>query len=401
MFRLSKSQNYKAVEWIGALRWFGNNDLIALEEIYQGGAREVVTALHAKTTGSVWEVEEIRGLQARIQGAGLGWSVVESLPVHEDIKKGSPNRDEWIENYIASLQNLAACGIRVVCYNFMPLLDWVRTDLSYPVGRNRDALAFDWIQLVLFDMFILQRKGAADAYPAPWIQEAEVQFAAMDDQTREALVHTLLKGTQHFVNGPMGELDTADLVTGFQGLLDTYRGIGEDDLRNNYRYFLDRVVPAAAEAGIFLAVHPDDPPFPIFGLPRILSTAADYEWLSGVHASLHNGITFCTGSLGSRADKNLEAFVEKFADRIHFLHLRFTQLTNWGFFEDDHLSRPGTLKHIVRALGEQHGKHIVFRPDHGQRILNDFNVAYHPGYPLWGRLKGLYELEAFVQACRL
>ncbi len=401
MFQLLKSQNYKAVEFIGALRWFGNRDLIALEEIYQGGAREVVTALHAKTTGSVWEMDEISALQARIHGTGLGWSVVESLPVHEEIKKGSPGRDQWIDNYIASLQNLAACGIRVVCYNFMPLLDWVRTDLAYPVGRHRDALAFDWIRLALFDVFILQRKGAADAYPAPWIHEAEAQFMAMDEPTREALIHTLLKGTQHFVNGPMGELATADLVTGFQDLLDTYQGIGADGLKDNYRYFLDRVVPAASEAGIFLAVHPDDPPFPIFGLPRILSTTADYDWLSGVHPSVHNGITFCTGSLGSRADNDLEAFVEKFAERIHFLHLRFTQLTDRGFFEDEHLSRPATLKHICQVLGEQRNKSIVFRPDHGHRILSDFNAAYHPGYPLWGRLKGLYELEAFMQACRL
>lgn len=389
------------MNYIGSLRWFGKNDLISPEKIYAGGAKEVVTALHEKAIGAVWEVSEIQAVLDQIHAAGLDWTVVESLPVHEDIKKGKPERDHWIDNYILSLKNLAACGIRVICYNFMPLLDWVRTDLYHPVGRGRDALAFDWIRLALFDIYILRRSGAREAYPESWVEAAEKLLTSLDDEGRETLIHTLLKGTQSFVNGPMGELDSQDLVSGFQRLLNTYDGIGTAELRDNYRYFLSRVVPAAADAGIFLAVHPDDPPFSIFGLPRILSTAEDYEWLATAHPSAHNGITFCTGSLGSRPDNDLAAIAEKFADRIHFLHLRFTKFTESGFFEDEHLSRPDTLRKILRALEKSTHENLVFRPDHGQRMLHDFDYAYNPGYPLLGRLKGLHELEAFIQACEL
>lgn len=401
MFLPLKSQKNKTVNYIGSLRWFGKNDLITPEEIYSGGAKEVVTALHEKAIGAVWAVSEIQAVLDQIHAAGLDWTVVESLPVHEDIKKGKPERDHWIDNYILSLQNLAACGIRVICYNFMPLLDWVRTDLHHPVGKGRDALAFDWIRLALFDIYILSRSGAGEAYPGSVVEAAEILLASLDEEGRKTLIHTLLKGTQSFVNGPMGELDSRDLVSGFQSLLHTYDGIGTAELRDNYRYFLSRVVPAAADAGIFLAVHPDDPPFSIFGLPRILSTAEDYEWLAKAHPSSHNGITFCTGSLGSRPDNDLAAFAEKFAERIHFLHLRFTKLTDTGFFEDEHLSRPDTLKKILRALENSGHEQLVFRPDHGQRMLHDFDYAYNPGYPLLGRLKGLHELEAFIQAFHL
>ncbi len=388
------------MEFIGSLRWFGNNDRITLEQIRQGGAREVVTALHEKPIGAVWEKEEITALLERIRAAGLDWTVVESLPVHEDIKKGKPERERWIENYIASLQNLAACGIRVICYNFMPLLDWVRTDLRYPVAGGRDALAFDWKCLALFDIFLLKRVGAAECYPEAWVSDAARMLETLDEEGIQQLIHTILKGTQSFVNGPMGELDAADLMVGFNELLASYDGIGTAELRSNYRYFLDRVVPEAARANIYLAVHPDDPPFSIFGLPRIMSTTEDFAWLTSIQPLPHNGITFCTGSLGSRADMDLPAFAKKYADRIHFLHLRFTELTESGFFEADHLSRPKDLKLILKTLKERSsGKDaLVFRPDHGQRMLHDFDVDYHPGYPLLGRLKGLFELDAFIKA---
>jgi mannonate dehydratase len=389
------------VKLVGSLRWFGKNDLVDLRSINQGGAHEVVTSLHEKKIGEIWNLNEIQALQQEIQKEGLGWTVVESLPVHEDIKKGHPDKDQWIDHYMVSLKNLAKAGIKVICYNFMPLLDWVRTDLTYPADRHRDALAFDWIKLAYFDIYILKRPGAEDAYQYRWVEGAEKLRRTITEAEQKNLIDNLLLGTQSFVNGPMGELDPDNVVKEFQKYLDTYQGIDAAQLRQNFKYFLDCVIPEAESNGIYMAVHPDDPPFSIFGLPRIVSTMDDYQWLRNTNSSLHNGVTFCTGSLGARKENDLSAMVKLLIDRIHFLHLRFTSWYDSGFYEDDHLADPQTLKDIINTLKDVNSNNLVFRPDHGQRMLHDFDHPYHPGYPLLGRLKGLHEINGFIQALEL
>jgi mannonate dehydratase len=394
---------------IKTLRWFGEKDAVSLQEIAQAGATRVVTALHHIPNGAVWPVAEIDKTQKQIEASGLRWEVVESLPVHELIKQGAPDRDALIENYKTSLQNLGQCGIRTVCYNFMPVIDWVRTDLHHQLPNGAEAMYFQLSQFIAFDLFILKRPCAEKDYTAEQVREAKRVFEAMTVEDAEKLSYNIIIVTQAFIDGSV-DPETKDYKAAFLRFLQQYDQIDKPKLRENFAYFLQEVVPVAEAHDIKLAVHPDDPPFPLLGLPRIVSTEEDFSWLVEVCPSLHNGITFCTGSLGARPDNDLPHLFQHFADRVHFLHLRSTRLLESGdFFEDEHLAPNNGMAALMQAIVEEQTRRreegradldIPMRPDHGHRILDDFNRESNPGYPLLGRMKGLAELYGLEQGIR-
>jgi len=382
-------------------RWFGPRDPISLADIRQTGATGIVTALHEIANGEVWPVAAIAARKALIEAAGLSWSVVESIPVHEDIKRGLPGRERYLENYRQSLRNLAQCGIDVVCYNFMPVLDWTRTQLAHRLPDGGWALRFDQDAFAAFDLCILQRDGAEAEYSTAEIERARRYHAGLDDAGREELVRPLIAGLPGAEEG----YTVADL----RALLATYSGIDAAQLREHLATFLQAVVPVAEEVGIRLGVHPDDPPRPLLGLPRVVSTAADAQWLLDAVPSPANGLTFCTGSYGVRADNDLVAMARHFAPRIHFVHLRATrrEADPRSFHEAHHLDGDVDMVGVIRELVREErrrardgGARLPMRPDHGHQLLDDQGRRTNPGYSLIGRLKGLAELRGVEQAVR-
>ena len=382
-------------------RWFGPNDPITLADIKQTGATGIVTALHEIPNGEVWPLEAISDRKRLVEAAGLTWSVVESIPVHEDIKRGGPLRDRWIAAYQQSLRNLAANGIDVLCYNFMPILDWTRTDLRYVMPDGGWALRFDQDAFAACDLFILCREGAAAEYDAPQTARARAYFDDLPQAGRDLLV-------QNIIAGLPGSEEAYTLAT-LREMLATYADIDALELQENLGYFLRAVVPVAQEVGIRMAIHPDDPPRGLLGLPRVVSTQADAQWLLDAAPSVANGLTFCTGSFGVRADNDLVAMAKAFAPRIYFAHLRSTEreANPLSFHEADHAGGDVDMVGVVSVLVAEErrrqiegGPRIPVRPDHGHQLLDDQGRRSNPGYSLIGRLKGLAEIRGIEVAVR-
>ena len=379
----------EAVTMTPTLRWFGPDDPVSLRDIRQAGATEVVTALHDSANGAVWPQAAIAARKAMIHAAGLDWRVVESLPVHEAIKTRGPGWDRLIEAYRDSLRHLAACDIRVVTYNFMPLLDWTRTDLAWPLPGGALALRFELAAMAAFDCFLLQRPGAERDYAPATMAAAERRFAAMDDDARHLLERTVIAG--------LPGSEESFTLDAFRSAVATYDGLDADRLRANHVAFLKAVCPVADELGLHLVVHPDDPPFPIFGLPRVVSTEDDVAALFRRVPARSNGLCLCTGSFGVRADNDLPGMVDRLGDRIGFLHLRSVQREPGGaFHEAAHLEGDAGMPAVVAAVHrwqQRSGRSLPMRPDHGHQMLDDLTKRTNPGYSLLGRMRGLAELR--------
>ncbi|WAC11596.1 mannonate dehydratase [Dyadobacter pollutisoli] len=387
---------------IQTMRWFGPNDPVSLMDIRQAGCSGVVSALHQIPVGALWTIEEIEARKLLIEAGNerfntLKWLVVESLPVHEDIKKGLPSRDIYIENYKQSLKNLAACGIKTVCYNFMPVLDWSRTALDYTFPEGHKTLRFVWEDFALFDMYILKRPGANDYYDPEIQRSALEKLQSMSPEQIGVLTNTVLLG--------LPGSEEAFELTNFQNLLNAYAQIGDKELRENLYYFIRQVAPVAHEVGINLCIHPDDPPKSLLGLPRVVSTESDLNQLLDACDVRANGVTFCTGSLGVRADNDLPGIIERLGDRIHFVHLRTTRRESEdqrNFHEAPHLDGDVDMYEVIKALvKEEHRRAaahypdhaLPMRPDHGFQMLDDLNKKTYPGYSAIGRLKALAEIR--------
>ena len=388
-------------------RWFGFNDPIKLDDLVQMGVEGVVTSLHHIKPGEIWDTEEIMKVKNAIEAKGLRWSVVESLPVTEGIKIMSEERPRLIENYKKSLLNLGKCGIDTVVYNFMPVLDWARTDLHYTLKNGGESMYFDFPTFVAFDLYILKRPGAEKDYPTALVEKAKEVFETMTPEEAEKLAYNIIVVTQGFIHGVI-DGSVTDPKALFLQFIKKYEKIDKQVLRQNLKTFLDDVIPTAEEAGISLCIHPDDPPFPILGLPRIIGQLEDFEWLIHANSSRNNSIAFCAGSLSARKENNLVGIIEKIGHRINFVHLRNTQLLDDGsFYEAGHLTGNQDMVAITIALLKEQKRRIQegrsdvrmpFRPDHGLKILSDYANTYNPGYPLIGRLKGLAEIDGLMTA---
>ncbi len=369
-------------------RWFGPADPVSLQDVKQTGATGVVTALHHIPHGEIWTVDEINKRKSIVENEGLTWSVVESITVHENIKTRSGDYKSYVEKYKNSIRNVATCGIPVITYNFMPVNDWTRTSLNYEMPDGSLALYFNWIDLAVFDIYILKRKNAAGSYPEKILQQAEDRYKNYSEQQLEALSGVVMFG----IPGEK-KISTADMLQ----KLELYNDIDADALRENLCYFQNEISTVAEECGVKLAIHPDDPPFPILGLPRIVSTQDDFEYFLNKVNNPANGICFCTGSLGASANNDLTGMVKSFGEKIHFIHLRnVTKDEEGNFYEADHLGGDNDMYSIVKELllvQQKLKKSIPFRPDHGHQMLDDLNKQTNPGYSAIGRLRGLAEIR--------
>ena len=376
-------------------RWFGKKDKITLPMLRQIGVEGIVTALHDVPNGEIWTVEAINDLKSHIESYGLRWSVVESLPVCEAIKYAGAEREQLIENYKISLANLGKCGIKTVCYNFMPVIDWIRTDLQHPWPDGTSSLYYDHIRFAYFDIRILEREGAEKDYTEEELQKVAELDKVITEAEKDALIDTIIVKTQGFVNGNIKEGDK-NPVSIFKRLLALYKDIDRDALRENMRYFLSAIMPVCEEYGVNMCVHPDDPPFQVLGLPRIVTNENDIEWFLNAVDNPHNGLTFCAGSLSAGEHNDTRELAKKFAKRTHFVHLRSTAAMQGGnFIESSHLTGRGHLVDLIRIF-ENENPGLPMRVDHGRMMLGDEDKGYNPGYSFHGRMLALAQVEGMM-----